>query len=437
MKPDLSGGSSDFLIGAYIGDGQDNTNVDHLPIQPDFVAVKRVAATFGAWRTSNQSGDQSLFFSETALGADAIQSFLATGFQKGTASTVNTAGSTYHYFAFKDGTRFSHGTYTGTGASQNVTLAGFQPDLLWLKKTTGGTARGGLMRTSAQSGNAAQPFLNLATVSNAITNLLSNGFTVNTDTGANENTFAYQYAAWDAKRYAQQAYRFFANANSTDVGAVLAAQDTAAVLNAAGDAFRLRMLVRNDNANLFASGQNFKLQFVDKGAGSCASPSGGTPAGYTDVTGATVIAYNNNASVADGVSLTANANDPTDGGRTIVNHTYEEANNATNVQAAINKGQDGKWDFALVDNAANADTTYCFRLVRSDSTVLDTYTAYPEITTADSSPVYSVSITSSGVIEYGYVGLGAASSTVNNGYTQTAENDGNAAERLAIYLRQF
>jgi len=46
--------------------------------------------------------------------------------------------------------------------------------------------------------------------------------------------------------------------------------------------------------------------------------------------------------------------------------------------------------------------------------------------------VYSVTITSSGVIEYGFVELSAASSTVGNGYTQTAENDGNTTAKFNV-----
>lgn len=53
-------------------------------------------------------------------------------------------------------------------------------------------------------------------------------------------------------------------------------------------------------------------------------------------------------------------------------------------------------------------------------------------TAADPSPVYSISITSSGVISYGYVALGVATSTVSHGYTQTALNDGNATEKLNV-----
>jgi hypothetical protein len=184
--------------------------------------------------------------------------------------------------------------------------------------------------------------------------------------------------------YEQSAYRLFNSINSTNVGTALAAQDTGAVLNAGGDEFRLRLLLHISDADLGTSGQSFKLQFVGRGSGSCASPSGGTPSTYTDVTGSTAIAYNNlTAGVSDGDALTGNANDPTHGSDTIIDQTVEESNNFTNSQGGIDIGEDGMWDFALVDNTAPAATTYCFRVVESDGTVLDTYTVYPQITTGN------------------------------------------------------
>lgn len=68
--------------------------------------------------------------------------------------------------------------------------------------------------------------------------------------------------------YTQQAYRFFNNANSADVGSPLAAQDTAASLGSAGAAFRLRMLLRVDTNTILANEQDFKLQFAQK-SGTC------------------------------------------------------------------------------------------------------------------------------------------------------------------------
>lgn len=223
--------------------------------------------------------------------------------------------------------------------------------------------------------------------------------------------------------YTQSAYRLFNNANSADVGSALAAQDTPATLATAGDAFRLRMLINVDTNRLDASGETFKLQYVDKGAGSCASPSGGTPASYTDVTGATLIAYNDNASPADAAALTANANDPTNGGNTIVNQTYEELNNFTNSQAAILSGQDGKWDFSLIDNGATAGETYCLRVVQSDGTVLGTYDVYPEISIPDSAQSITFSI-SDNTIGFGTVSPSATSYA-------TGDTNGTGSETVA------
>lgn len=186
--------------------------------------------------------------------------------------------------------------------------------------------------------------------------------------------------------FEQSAYRWFANADSYDVGPALAGgQDQAATLGATGAAFRLRLLVHLGESDLPISGLQFKLQFVGKGTGTCASPSGGTPSAYTDVTTGTLISFFNNSGPPDkndGNVLTANANDPTHSTDTIVPQTYEEGNNFTNSQAAIPPGQDGKWDFALLDNGAPANTTYCFRVVASSGALLNTYTSRPEVITA-------------------------------------------------------
>jgi hypothetical protein len=180
--------------------------------------------------------------------------------------------------------------------------------------------------------------------------------------------------------YTQSAYRWITNADNTTGGAALAALNTAYSATSTSQQFRLRMLIHVAGAQLNSSAQDFKLQFAGKGAGSCASPSG-TPSSYTDVTSGTAISYYNNATPADAASLSANGSDPTHSSDTIVNQTYEEANNFTNSVAAIPAGQDGKWDFSLYDNAATSNTTYCIRVVTSTGTVLGTYTAYPEITT--------------------------------------------------------
>lgn len=191
----------------------------------------------------------------------------------------------------------------------------------------------------------------------------------------------------------QSAYRFFNNNNSADVGSALNTQDTAATLGSTGDAFRLRMLLHVTEADIAISGESFKLQFAEK-SGTCDTAFSGET--YADVTGATVISYNDNATPADGDNLTSNANDPTHGADTITNQDYEEANNFTNSVSSIPVGQDGKWDFSLIDNGATVSTSYCFRVVKSDGTALDTYTVIPEIITAASGGALSVDIVDAG-----------------------------------------
>lgn len=205
--------------------------------------------------------------------------------------------------------------------------------------------------------------------------------------------------------YTQQAYRFFNNANSTDVGSPLAAQDTAASLGSAWAAFRLRSLLRVDINTILTNEQDFKLQFAQK-SGTCDTAFSWET--YTDVTDVTDIAYNNNATPADGAALTANANDPTDGGRTIVNQDYEELNNFTNTEATIASGQDGKWDFSLKDNGALSNTDYCFRIVKSDGSLLNEYTVIPQITTAAGGSV------SADIVDSGGTPVGSPSVTMNS-----------------------
>lgn len=196
MRPDKSGGSSDFYVGQYVGAGSDNQDVRGLPISPDLVVVKRVGTTAGTFRTSNQSGDSSIGFHALASTANIIQALNSDGFEKGNSSYLNSSGSTYDFFAFEHSSNFATGTLTGNGSSQSITSVGFQPDQIWIKKVSGGTARAGALRFQTQSGDSTLPFLNTGTFTGGITGVLSNGFSVGSSTYSNENTFSYQYVAW-------------------------------------------------------------------------------------------------------------------------------------------------------------------------------------------------------------------------------------------------
>lgn len=107
---------------------------------------------------------------------------------------------------------------------------------------------------------------------------------------------------------------------------------------------------------------------------------------YADVTAATAIAFNDNATPLDEAPLTANAADPINGATPVVNQSYQELNNFTTSLAAIPQDQDGKWDFSLIDFAAPDNTTYCFRIIESNGTLLNSYSIIPEITTFSPPP---------------------------------------------------
>jgi hypothetical protein len=77
----------------------------------------------------------------------------------------------------------------------------------------------------------------------------------------------------------------------------------------------------------------------------------------------------------------------------------------TTLSGATNINSVNVWDFAMV--------------------------SFSWIETSEGSPVYSIAITSDGTIEYGFVDLSSATTTVGSN-TQTAQNDGTVAEKLNI-----
>jgi hypothetical protein len=192
----------------------------------------------------------------------------------------------------------------------------------------------------------------------------------------------YSFVFWPAPpttTLEQSAYRFFANTDTAGVGAPLAAQDALGVLPAAGAAFRLRALATIGQVDLPVSGQSFKLQFAGQGDGTCAAPSNGAPADWTDVTPLTAIGFNDNLSVADRAALTANAADPLYGVQANINQVYAESNGFSNSVAGISRNRSGMWDLALKDNGMAPGAVYCLRLVKGDGLPLEYYTSYPRV----------------------------------------------------------
>ncbi len=175
--------------------------------------------------------------------------------------------------------------------------------------------------------------------------------------------------------FSQEDFRF-GQPNGLDIDYTGApAENAAYTTSGTSDDFRLRMLVHVSGSNLAQNGNTFKLQFGEKTAATCTSG-----VSWGDVaTGSGVIRYFD-GSPADGADLTANAGDPDHTGHTEVAQDYEEANNFTNSVATINSGQDGLWDFSLVNNSAVGGKRYCFKIVDvTGAGDLTTYNQYPEV----------------------------------------------------------
>lgn len=213
-------------------------------------------------------------------------------------------------------------------------------------------------------------------------NLMDSQFSVvataargNTLIGAN---FTMDYVqvrvTYNTPDYEQAAYRWYDNANSTAAGTALASQDTAPTLYAPRDRVRLRLLLHVSTTSLVTSSEQFKLQFAQKGA-SCSGLS------YADVTASSAIAYYDNPAPANNAALTSGGTDPQHSTHTTISQAYNEASPFSTL-ANVAAGQDGMWDISLVGNGALANTAYCFRMVKNDSTLLSTYTVYPEIVTS-------------------------------------------------------
>lgn len=184
----------------------------------------------------------------------------------------------------------------------------------------------------------------------------------------------------------QSAYRWFTNTDSVDVGggAIMNAPTTAPTQ---GTPFRLRLLLHVSNVDVIQNGMVSLLQYAERSGLCDTSFSGESWSSLSSTTGA--IRYYNNSSATDGATLTVNRQDPrhassTGDGYDVVNkQRYSEgSNNFSNAVSAISAGEDGLWDFALVDYSAQPGTAYCFRAVESDGTPFADYEVVPEIVTA-------------------------------------------------------
>ncbi len=150
------------------------------------------------------------------------------------------------------------------------------------------------------------------------------------------------------------------------------------------DTIRLRMSLTGSSTLAATSSVSFKLQYAE--GSTCSVNMSWQDVGDTGSTTALWRGYNN-PSVADATDLPSTLLT----GSTVY-ETYEEQNNSFAAPRSIGVGSVAEWDWVLHNNAATAGATFCFRMVYSDGTILNTYTNYPTLFT-NSAPGIPVTYT--------------------------------------------
>ena len=149
---------------------------------------------------------------------------------------------------------------------------------------------------------------------------------------------------------------------------------------------RVRMSLRIGNANMPAGFETLKLQFAQR-VTTCTAVASWDDVGQA--ASSTIWRGFVGTSTVDGMSLSS---DPPLPGDLLISvsdvaGTLEHENNSAPNPFVTFDGEDIEYDWYLQQNGALPETTYCFRMIRSDGSELDGYLHYPQIQTAGFSPV--------------------------------------------------
>ncbi len=168
--------------------------------------------------------------------------------------------------------------------------------------------------------------------------------------------------------FIQRDYRWFSNVDNQKPTSPLAAENTPYVDASPLTVFRLRVNIEVQTTTLPVDAQVFKLQF--------ASTTTGPWTDHGDIGSLTVWRAFDNPGVADGQTLNNQQLGTTD-----KRESYVEENPSPTNPRTIGVGERGEWDWVIQANHALTETTFYWRVVKSDGTPLDSYAIYPALTT--------------------------------------------------------
>jgi hypothetical protein len=201
----------------------------------------------------------------------------------------------------------------------------------------------------------------------------------------------------------QDTYRFYENTNAIQPSTPLGNENTAITNVANASVLRVRTAIQTGDA-LESSVLQFKLQY-GQGA-TCSAIGTWYDVGALD--SGTIWRGYNNATPADGAAVTASLLNS----QANVLESYEEANSSVANLVQIADGSRGEWDWVVENNGATGGTDYCFRITKSDGSVME-YTRYPKVTTATAS--ISISLNTDGAVALGFLALDSIQDTSATG----------------------
>lgn len=177
----------------------------------------------------------------------------------------------------------------------------------------------------------------------------------------------------DASVFDQTHYRIYENTDAVQPTVALAAENTRAEDISNGQVIRLRMAVQVGGADLSADEQAFKLQYVE--SANCAAEPDGSWSDVDGTGGSGVWRGFDNASPADGATLSANLLSLSD-----IRASYEESNDSVANPLSATIGERLEFDWVVQNNGAARARNYCFRMVLDDDETIHYY-RYPQVRT--------------------------------------------------------
>lgn len=186
--------------------------------------------------------------------------------------------------------------------------------------------------------------------------------------------------------YSQIGYRWFANENADLPGESLADINREALFDdlPGNQAARLRLVINAGRAGVVRGDVKFKLQYaLFSPLVAVQSPNWNTgtmcnqlPDGeFKDITTGANVSFYDNSEVIDRSLMAVSIDDPFYG--SAVPQTNQESGSFSNINAAIPQDTPAIWDFALKFKETTTNQLFCFRVIRSDGSPLDSYESWP------------------------------------------------------------